>query len=214
MKDKLIKLGLTDELAQKVVDNFGDVIDGIYVTKERFNEVNNELKSAKDTIKERDTQLEKLQNDNDSNEDLKKQIADLKKQNADAAKEAENKLNAERKSNAVKLELSGKVHNVSVAMSLLKMDDIVMTEDGKVKSGLNEQLKDLQKSDSYLFITDNKNGNNSNPNNTTVVKGASPKDGDQGTPSTDTADVAFAKSLASKQNESIKASAENVYFGN
>ena len=98
-KDKLIKLGLTDELAQKVVDNFGDVIDGIYVTKERFNEVNNELKSAKDTIKERDTQLEKLQNDNDSNEDLKKQIADLKKANADAAKEAENKLNAERKSN-------------------------------------------------------------------------------------------------------------------
>lgn len=213
MKDKLIKLGLTDELAQKVVDNFGDVIDGIYVTKERFNEVNNELKSAKDTIKERDTQLEKLQNDNASNEDLKKQIADLKKANADAAKEAENKLNAERKSNAVKLELSGKVHNVSVAMSLLKMDDIVMTEDGKVKSGLNEQLKDLQKSDSYLFITDNGNNGN-NPNNTTVVKGASPKNGDQGTPSTDTADVAFAKSLASKQNESIKASAENVYFGN
>lgn len=213
MKDKLIKLGLTDELAQKVVDNFGDVIDGVYVTKERFNEVNNELKSAKDTIKERDTQLEKLQNDNASNEDLKKQIADLKKANADAAKEAENKLNAERKSNAVKLELSGKVHNVSVAMSLLKMDDIVMTEDGKVKSGLNEQLKDLQKSDSYLFITDNGNNSN-NPNNTTVVKGASPKNGDQGTPSTDTADVAFAKSLASKQNESIKASAENVYFGN
>lgn len=213
MKDKLIKLGLTDELAQKVIDNFGDVIDGIYVTKERFNEVNNELKSAKDTIKERDTQLEKLQNDNDSNEDLKKQIADLKKANADAAKEAENKLNAERKSNAVKLELSGKVHNISVAMSLLKMDDIVMTEDGKVKSGLNEQLKDLQKSDSYLFITDNGNNGN-NPNNTTVVKGASPKNGDQGTPSTDTADVAFAKSLASKQNESIKASAENVYFGN
>lgn len=213
MKDKLIKLGLTDELAQKVVDNFGDVIDGIYVTKERFNEVNNELKSAKDTIKERDTQLEKLQNDNDSNEDLKKQIADLKKANADAAKEAENKLNAERKSNAVKLELSGKVHNVNVTMSLLKMDDIVMTEDGKVKSGLNEQLKDLQKSDSYLFITDNGNNGN-NPNNTTVVKGASPKNGDQGTPSTDTADVAFAKSLASKQNESIKASAENVYFGN
>ena len=213
MKDKLIKLGLTDELAQKVVDNFGDVIDGIYVTKERFNEINNELKSAKDTIKERDTQLEKLQNDNASNEDLKKQIADLKKANADAAKEAENKLNAERKSNAVKLELSGKVHNVSVAMSLLKMDDIVMTEDGKVKSGLNEQLKDLQKSDGYLFITGNGNNGN-NPNNTTVVKGASPKNGDQGTPSTDTADVAFAKSLASKQNESIKASVENVYFGN
>ena len=213
MKDKLIKLGLTDELAQKVIDNFGDVIDGEYIPKQRFNEVNNELKSAKDTIKEIDTQLEKLQNDNDSNEDLKKQIADLKKANADAAKEAENRLNAERKSNAVKLELSGKVHNVSVAMSLLKMDDIVMTDDGKVKSGLNEQLKDLQKSDSYLFITDNKNGNNSNPNNT-VVRVASPKDGDQGTPSTDTADVAFAKSLASKQNESVKASADNVYFGN
>ena len=37
MKDKLIKLGLTDELAQKVIDNFGDVIDGEYIPKQRFN---------------------------------------------------------------------------------------------------------------------------------------------------------------------------------
>ena len=92
-------------------------------------------------------------------------------------------------------------------MSKETIENILINDTNKI------QLKDLQKSDSYLFITDNGNNGN-NPNNTTVVKGASPKSGDQGTPSTDTADVAFAKSLASKQNESIKASAENVYFGN
>ena len=125
MKEKLVKLGLTDELAQKVVDNFGDVIDGIYVTKERFNEVNTELKQAKETVTERDKQLEKLKKDNESNEDLKKTIQDLQAANKTAKEEADKALAAERKSNAIKLELMGKVHNPAITMNLLKMDEVI-----------------------------------------------------------------------------------------
>ena len=212
MKDKLVKLGLSDELAQKVVDNFGDVVDGVYVTKERFNQVNSELKQANETIKERDSQLEKLKDDNESNEDLKKTIQDLQKANADAKKEAEKQLAAERKSNAIKLELMGQVHNADITMSKLNIDEIVMDESGKVKSGLKEQLASLKKTDSYLFIPEDK-GSNNNQNVNPFVKGATPKDG-EGAPQTNlSAGEVFAKNLAKGRNEAIKTSAESVYFG-
>lgn len=212
MKDKLVKLGLSEELAQKVVDNFGEVVDGVYVTKERFNEVNKELKQANETIKERDGQLDKLKNDNESNEDLKRTIQDLQKANKEAMQKAEADLAAERKSNAIKLELMGKVHNADITMSQLKLDEIVMDDSGKVKSGLKEQLDSLKKTDSYLFIPEN-NGSNNNQGAQPYVKGATPKDG-EGAPQTNlSAGELFAKNLAKGHNEAIKSSAESVYFG-
>lgn len=211
MKKKLVELGLTDELAQKVVDNFGDVIDGIYVTKERFNEVNTELKQAKETITERDKQLEKLKKDNESNEDLKKTIQDLQVANKTAKEEADKALAAERKSNAIKLELMGKVHNPAITMNLLKMDEVIMNEDGTVKSGLKEQLKALEKTDSYLFIPQGDN-NNQNVNTNPYVKGATPKDG-EGAPQTNLSKAEqFAKNLAKGHNEAVKAVADSTYF--
>lgn len=212
MKDKLVKLGLSDELAQKVVDNFGDIVDGAYVTKERFNEVNTELKQAKQTITERDSQLDKLKNDNESNEDLKKTIQDLQKANKEAKEEADKQLAAERKSNAIKLELMGKVHNADITMSQLKLDEIVMDDSGKVKSGLKEQLASLKKTDSYLFIPED-NGSNNNQNAQPFVKGATPKDGDGAPQANLSAGELFAKNLAKGHNEAIKSSAESVYFG-
>lgn len=214
MKDKLVKLGLTDELAQKVIDNFGDIVDGVYVTKERFNEVNKEKKTLEDTVVERDSQLEQIKKDNESNEDLKKTIQDLQQANKDAKAEADKALAAERKSNAIKLELIGKVHNPEVVMNMLKMDDIIMDNDGKVKSGLKEALQGLKKSDSYLFIPDDANNNGSNQNNAqSYVKGATPKDGEGAKPTNLSPGEVFAKNLAKGHNEAVKASADSVYFG-
>ena len=213
MKEKLVGLGLTEELAQKVVDNFGTVIDGAYVTKERFNEVNNELSTTKKTLSDRDKQIADLKNDENSNEELKKKISELEESNKQAAKEAEKALAAERKSNAIRLELMGKVHNTDITMSQLKLDEIVMDENGKVKSGLKEQLASLKKTDSYLFIPEGDGSNNNNQNAQPYVKGATPKDG-EGAPQTKlSAGEMFAKNLAKGRNEAIKSSAESVYFG-
>ena len=215
MKDKLVKLGLTDEMAQKVIDNFGDVVDGEYITKARFNEVNKELKQAKDTITERDSQIESLKNDETSSEELKNKIKELEKSNKEAAEKAKAELDAERKSNAIKLELMGKVHNADITMSQLKLDEIIMDDNGKVKSGLKEQLSALKKSDSYLFIEDtNNNGDNNgnNQNNEPYVKGATPKDGEGSKPSNLSKGEQFAKNLAAKTNEALKSSKESSYF--
>lgn len=210
MKDKLVKLGLTEEQAQKVVDNFGSITDGLYVTKERFNEVNNELKTANNTIKERDTQLEQLKSSSEDIDDLKKKIDDLQKENKEAAKKAKTELEAERKTNAVKLELMSKVHNPEITMKLLNLDNIVMDESGKVKSGLKEQLDDLKKTDSYLFVQEPNDNEGQGQNQT--VKGATPKDGDA-TPQTNYSKAElFAKTLAESHNEAVKATADSSYF--
>lgn len=212
MKDKLIKLGATEEFAQKLIDNFGDVVDGIYVTKERFNEVNTELKTANTTIKERDTQLEALKNDETSTEALKTKITELEKTNKEAAKKAATDLATERKSNAIKLELMGKVHNADITMSQLKLDNIIMSDDGKIVSGLKEQIESLQKSDSYLFIPQTPAGDQ-NPGAQPFVKGATPKDGDPIPPTNLSKAEQFAKNLAATNNNVVKGSAANPYFG-
>lgn len=214
MKEKLIKLGLTEELADKLINNFGDIVDGKYVTKERFNEINNELKRANETIKERDVQLENLKNDEESTEALKIKITELEKTNKEVAKKAKEDLVAERKSNAVKLELMGKVHNANITMSQLKMENIIMDDDGKIVSGLKEQLEGLKKTDSYLFIPEkNEDQSTQNPEVQPFVKGATPKDGEAIPTANLSKAEQFAKTLAQTNLSSVKKSAESIYFG-
>lgn len=212
MKDKLIKLGLTEEQAQKIIDNFGDIVDGHYVTKERFNEVNSELKTANATIKERDTQIADLKNDEESTEALKTKINELEKSNKEAAKKAQAELAAEKKSNAIKLELMGKVHNTDITMSQLNMNNIHLDDNGKVLSGLKEQLEALKKTDSYLFVPEKTDGDGDGGVKP-FVKGATPKDGDPVPPTNLSKGEQFAKSLAKQNSENAKQSAENIYFG-
>nr|DAT28978.1 MAG TPA: minor structural protein [Caudoviricetes sp.] len=212
MKEKLVKLGLTEEVAQKVIDNFGDIIDGLYVTKERFNEINKEKKSLEESITERDKQLDDLKKNNESNEDLKKTIQDLQKANKEAKENADKEIAKERKSNAIKLELIDKVHNPEVVMNMLKLDDIIMDEStGKVKSGLKESLDNLKKTDNYLFKPEN--DNNQTTINQSFIKGATPKDGESNNSSNLSKAEVFAKNLAKGHNDAVKSNADSVYFG-
>ena len=55
-KESLMEFGLTEEQANYVMES----LNGSFVPKSRFNEVNRELQNAKTTIKDRDQQLETL----------------------------------------------------------------------------------------------------------------------------------------------------------
>lgn len=102
-KEKLLEWGLTEEQATKVMEG----LNGSFVTKARFNEVNTELTTAKNTIKERDTQLETLKKASGDTKALQDQItqlqADNKKKDTDHAAELKNL----KISNAVELALTG-----------------------------------------------------------------------------------------------------------
>ena len=75
-------MGLTEEQAKSVMDS----LNGEFVTKSRFNEVNEENKALKKSVSERDKQLDTLKASAGDNEKLTQQIAELQKANAEQIK--------------------------------------------------------------------------------------------------------------------------------
>lgn len=153
-KEKLLEWGLTEEQAAKVMEG----LNGSFVTKARFNEVNTELTAAKNTIKERDTQLETLKKASGDTKALQDQItqlqADNKKKDADHAAELKNL----KISNAVELALTGAKAKNNTAVKALLVDFIgkaELAEDGTVK-GLSDEIKKLVDGQDTAFLFDTK----------------------------------------------------------
>ena len=178
-KEELLKKveGLTDDVAEKVLKAF----EG-YVPKTRFDEVNEAKKNAEALVKERDTQIEKLKQDNKGNEDLKNQIAKLQDDNKKAVEAKDAEIKKIKIDNAVNTALIGAgAKNTKAVLALLKLDDAELADDGTVK-GLSEQIDALKKAEdsSFLFKSEGKNpnpkkgvtpkGNNDPKGNGTVTK--------------------------------------------
>ena len=122
------------------------------VPKDQYNAVAEAKKKLEKDIAERDNQLEELKKiDADG---LKAEIERLQQENK-AAKEAyENELKEIQLNNAIKLAINGKVHDEDIVSQLIKKDELVLSEDGKV-IGLDEQINSLKESKSFLFKDDN-----------------------------------------------------------
>lgn len=146
-KEDLIAMGLTEEQAKKVMDS----LDGNYVTKTRFNEVNEENKTLKKSVSDRDEQLEDLKKSSGDNEELKKQIETLQQENANQKKAHEAEMTQLRLDNAIDAALTaGGAKNIKAVRALLDTSKVKVGEDGKL-TGFDDQLSAIQKSDSYLF---------------------------------------------------------------
>lgn len=171
-KEKLIEMGLTEELATSVMKE----LDGNYVPKARFNEVNTELKQAKDQVKERDSQLETLKKNVGDSEELKKQIEALQNDNktkdeAHAAEIKQIKIDA-----AVDKALAdAKAKNPKAVKALLDLAKAEISDDGTIK-GLDAQIKTLSEAEDSKFLFDTNNTQNKNQNSKGFVPGQK-KDG-------------------------------------
>ena len=148
-KEKLLEWGLTEEQATKVMEG----LNGFFVTKARFNEVNTELTAAKNTIKERDTQLEMLKKASGDTKALQDQITQLQ---ADHAAELKNL----KISNAVELALTGAKAKNNTAVKALLADfigKVELAEDGTVK-GLDDEVKKLVEGKDTAFLFEKSTG--------------------------------------------------------
>lgn len=146
-KEDLIAMGLTEEQAKKVMDS----LDGNFVTKTRFNEVNEENKTLKQSVADRDKQLEDLKKSSGDNAELKKQIETLQQQNAEQQKAHEAELKQLKLDNAIDTALTAAgAKNVKAVKPFVDTAKIKLGEDGKL-TGLDEQLKEVQKTEGYLF---------------------------------------------------------------
>lgn len=150
-KEDLIKLGLNEEMAQKVAEASAEELKG-FIPKSRFDEVNEAKKKLEKDIKTRDEQLEALKKIDA--EGLQAEIEKLQKENKATKEKYEAELKQIRLNNAVekKLIASG-AKNIKATKALLDLESVELDEDGNVK-GLDEQVKKLQESDDSKFLFD------------------------------------------------------------
>jgi hypothetical protein len=154
-------LGLSEEDAKKVADASQEELK-TYIPKHRFDEVNNENKNLKDTVKENATQLETLKKSAGDNEGLKKQIETLQADNQKKDQDYQAALKDLKVTNAIKLAIAGKVHDEDLAASLFDKSKLILSEDGKI-TGLDEQLKTLGETKKFLFKEEQKPAPTLNP---------------------------------------------------
>lgn len=144
-KEQLIALGLTEEQAEKVVEGYG-----IMIPKARLDEKIAELKTATDTIAERDKQIEDLGKAAGDSEALQKQITELSEANKKAAEEHAAAIQKVQFDNALeKAYAAAKVKSIKSLTGHIDLDKVKL--EGESLTGLDEQLTALKETDSYLF---------------------------------------------------------------
>lgn len=155
-KAELIALGISEELAAKAEAASLKELSG-YVEKSKYEEVIEENKTLKNSVSDRDKQLDELKAASGDNEELKNQIETMKQQNAEQEKAHKAELARLRLDNAVDTALTaaGSKNNKAVK-ALLDLSKVKLEEDGKL-TGWDEQIKAVQKSDAYLFTTQQRN---------------------------------------------------------
>lgn len=164
MKTAFLKgLGLEKEVIDEIMAENGRDVEA---EKTKAKDLQTQLDTANNTIKERDKQLETLKNSPDNPETLKQQIQQLQDDNK-VKDEAHQKEIKELKVNSAleKALTNAKAKNAKAVQALLDLgDDVELNEDGTIK-GLDEKIKALKKSDAYMF-------DDAKPS--TSVKGANP----------------------------------------
>lgn len=156
LKKLLKKLGYTDEQIEQIVNGMKDA--KLYITEEenideRYSKLKEQKTELEGQLSERDKQLEELSKKAKGNEELESTIQELKDLNKSTLENYENKLK-ERDFN-YKLEVAlrdSKVKNSKAVQALLDKDSIKL--DGDKLLGLEDQIKALKETDSYLFEDD------------------------------------------------------------
>jgi len=148
-----------------------------HIPKGRFDEVNGQVKDYKSQVAERDKQLADLMPKVKGHDELSKQLADLSELNKKTVSEYEGKI-AKRERDYLLTDVlkSQKARNPKAIMPFIDESKLVV-KDGKIE-GLDDQLAELRKTDSYLFdevqIVPKKVGRETDPNNPNIIATGKP----------------------------------------
>lgn len=151
MKREFLKdMKLTDEQIDAIMAENGKDVNGL---KEQVSSLTTEKDGLQSQLTERDTQLKDLKGKVKDSDELTAEIDQLQKANKEAKEKYEADLTAQQKSFLVDKALnSAGARNAKAVSSLLDLDSVEV-KDGQL-TGLDDQLKSLRDSDSYLFKED------------------------------------------------------------
>jgi len=162
LKEILKKAGIEEGKLDSVISDISKELPKYFIPKDKYNEVAEAKKKLETDIQERDNQLEQLKNAAGNSEELKAQIEQLQAENQKAAEEWQAKMAQMQLDFAIEKALAAaKAKNAKAVKALLDMEKVKL--DGDKLLGLDDQLKALQQSDSYLFGESGKVGSGTNP---------------------------------------------------
>ena len=162
LKEILKKAGIEEGKLDGVIGDINKELPKYFIPKDKYNDLAEVKKQLEDDLKTRDQQLEDLKNAAGTNKDLKQQIKDLQEANEKATRDWETKLAQMKLDFAIERALTtAKAKNIKAVKALLDMDKVKL--DGDQLLGIDEQLKELQQSDPYLFGDSGKVGGGTNP---------------------------------------------------
>jgi hypothetical protein len=197
-------LGFDKDKIDLIMAEHGRTMEG---QKTKLTDLTSSLDDVKKQLDQRDKDLKELKKQADGNAELQKKFDDLEKQYKTDKEEFDNKLKDTQLSSALKLALAGKVHDADLVTGLIDKTKIEIGTDGNIAKGLDEQLKTLQESKSFLFTPQTQG---------VTISGAKPADGNPGgTGGTATGNDNFGKKLAeeaAKSNTGLEDARKN-YFG-
>lgn len=148
-KEEFVAIGIEEKLAEKAAEASKKELSG-FVPKDRFDEVNESKKQLETSLKDYETQMETLKAATGDSESLKKQISELQEQNKKKDEEHKQQMNDLRMTNAIKLAISESAQDSDLVAGLIDKEKLILGDDGKI-TGLDEQIKSLKESKSFLF---------------------------------------------------------------
>lgn len=161
-KEELLKLGLDEATAQKVAEASAEELKS-FIPKSRFDEVNTSKNDYEKQVKDFQKQVDDLTKSAKSTEELQTNMKKLQEDFKIKETEYQAKLKDTALNSAIKLSLSGKVHDADVVSMLIDKKTIEVDDKGNITKGLDEQLKTLKESKSFLFVPEKKEEPKPNP---------------------------------------------------
>lgn len=148
--EALLAFGVTQEQAESILSLHKTAIDGNYVPKATFTAEREKVATFKQQVEDRDQQIADLGKFEGTAKQLQEKVDALEKSNKEAAERHEAEIKQITEEAILRFELAPLVHDADDVLS--KLDSKVITfEDGKVKSGLTEQLEHLKQSKPHYF---------------------------------------------------------------
>lgn len=209
--EDLVKAGFTEEQANKILQLHKQAIDGNYVPKATFDAERDKLKTANETIADRDKQITELGKFKGTAEELQKKVDDLTAENTKKDQEYQGKLKDMEETTAIKASIADQVHSVDDIMP--KLDRTKLTfKDGKVVAGLVEQMESIKKDSPHYFKeTKSDDGKGGMPGGWHPFGKSPDESGGKGG---DDSAAEFGKSLAKAQSQGMASTqkAADIYF--
>lgn len=197
LKELLKTAGVEESKIDGIITNFNKEVPKHLIPKDKFNDLTNTKNQLEKDLQARDKQLEDLKKTAGATDDLKNQIQKLQDDNKAATDKYEADLKELRMTNAIKLALTGKVHDEDLVSGLIDKEKLVVGDDGKIV-GLDEQVKTLKEAKAFLFVPEG------DPGAAPAIKGAKPAEGDPGGKPPASMGANFAKSLNEKSKPAEK----------